>query len=147
MALALNSFRHRHEGIIDFSYKHFPVSAWRRHGFKAAEAAECARAQGRFWPMHDMLIANQDRLSLRHLSEYAESIGLDMGRFGREMEAGSHSPTIRSHIYRGTLAGVRRTPTYFVAGILVDPAGGLRSLFDASQHVLAQRRGAAHPVN
>jgi protein-disulfide isomerase len=138
----LQAFRHHNDGIIDFSYKHFLASSVHRHALQAAEAAECARAQGHFWPMHNLLIANQDRLDLRSLYDYADSLGLDMTRFNAEMDEEKHIPTIRSHTYSGTLAGVRRTPAYLVDGVLVDTLGGLRSLFEDTSHLLQERRGA-----
>ena len=146
VAASLQAFRHRNDGVIDFAYKYFPSSALHRHALQAAEAAECARVQGRFWPMHNALVANQDRLDLNSLYVHAESVGLNMVRFESEMDDETHLPTIRSHIYSGTLAGVRRTPAYFVDGILVDTSGGLRALFDATSDVLVQRRGSGLPI-
>jgi protein-disulfide isomerase len=139
VASSLKSYRHRNAGAISFDYKHFPISALHRHAFQAAEAAECARAQGQFWPMHNLLITNHDRLDIRSLYEYAESLGLDMARFTLEMDEETHVSRIRADIYSGTLAGVRRTPTYLVDGVLVDTAGGLRALFEATQNAAAQR--------
>ena len=140
IAGSLTSFRHQNAGIVSFNYKHFPSPRLHRHAFQAAEAAECARVQGQFWAMHNLLIANQDRLDIRSLYAYAESLGLDMARFASEMDDETHIPGIRNDIYGGTLAGVQRTPTYFVDGVLVDTAGGLRALFEATRSVAAQRR-------
>jgi protein-disulfide isomerase len=140
-AASLQDFRHRNDGVIDFTYKHFPASAPHRHALAAAAAAECARTQGMFWPMHDLLFRSPARLDPRSLYDHARSIGLDMARFEREMDHEAHMPAIRSHVYSGTLAGVRRTPAYFVDGNLVDFSGGLRGLFAATDSVLLQRRG------
>jgi protein-disulfide isomerase len=140
VAASLQTFRHRNEGAIDFHYKHFPFSAVHPHALQAAEAVECARSQGQFWPMHNLLYADQRRLDLRSLYGHAESIGLDMERFNAEMDDEVHIPIIRSHIYSGRLAGVKRTPAYFVDGVLISSSGGLRSLFDAASDASTVRR-------
>jgi protein-disulfide isomerase len=140
VADSIQSYRHQNADLINFKYKHFPVSALHRHAFQAAEAAECARAQGHFWSMHNLLISNQDRLDIRSLYAYAESLGLDMARFTSEMDEETHVPSIRADIYSGTLSGVHQTPTYFVDGVLVDSSGGLRALFEVTRDVAVQRR-------
>jgi len=142
----LQAFRHRNDGIVSFNYKHFPVVASHRQALQAAEAAESARTQGKFWQMHNRLIANSDRLRLDDLYEYADSIGLDMARFTMDMDDGVHVPTIRMHIYGGTLAGVQGTPAYFVDGQRVDSAAGIRSLFETTSLALEERRGAGEYV-
>ncbi len=139
----LQAFRHRNDGVVGFTYKHFPRVALHRHALQAAEAAESARAQGKFWQMHNRLIVNPDRLRLDDLYEYAESIGLDMARFTSDMDDEVHIPTIRNHIYNGTLAGVERTPTYFVDGVRLDGAGGVRSLLEETRLVLVARQGVS----
>jgi protein-disulfide isomerase len=136
----LQAFRHRNDGIVRFTYKHFPRVALHRHALQAAEAAESARAQGKFWQMHNRLIVNPDRLRLDDLYEYAGSIGLDMARFTSDMDDEVHIPTIRNHIYNGTLAGVERTPTYFVDGVRLDGAGGVRSLLEETRLALVARQ-------
>jgi len=143
----LQAFRHRHDGVVSFGYKHFPVVASHRRALQAAEAAESARAQGKFWQMHNRLIINSDRLRLDDLYEYAGSIGLDMARFTSDMEEEAHVTTIRSHIYSGTLAGVQGTPAYFVGGLRVDPRGGVHSLLEATRVALEQLRGTARYAN
>jgi protein-disulfide isomerase len=144
VASSLQSFRHRNADLISFNYKHFPTSV-HRNAWPAAEAAECARAQGKFWSMHNLLITNQTRLDIRSLYEYAESLGLDMARFTSEMDEETYMPTIRADIYSGTLAGVRRTPAYFVDGLLVEPAGGLSVLFETIRRAAARRGHSASP--
>jgi protein-disulfide isomerase len=140
VASSLTSYRHLNANVVRFNYKHFPDSEWHRHAFQAAEAAECARAQGQFWAMHHLLITNQDRLDIRALYAYAESLGLDMARFTMEMDEETHVPSIRADIYGGTLAGVHQTPTYLVDGVLVDTTRGLHALFEAIRNVATQRQ-------
>jgi protein-disulfide isomerase len=141
----LQAFRHRNEGLVSFTYKHFPLLASHRRALQAAEAAESARSQGKFWQMHNRLVANPDKLRLPDLYDFAEVIGLDMEQFTSEMDEEMHVPTIRGHIYSGTLAGVRRTPAYFVDGIRVDCGGGVRALIEMTNLIWARRRAVKRP--
>jgi protein-disulfide isomerase len=138
----LQAFRHRNEGVLTFTYKHFPILSIHRKALQAAEAAESARSQGKFWQMHNRLTANPGSLRLPDLYGYAEGLGLDMEKFSSEMDEEAHVPTIRHHIYSGTLGGVQRTPTYFVDGILVNSAGGVRSLIEATKLACDRQRMA-----
>ena len=104
-AARLQAFRHRNEGPVTFTYKHHPLLSVHRKAFQAAEAAESARSQGKFWQMHNRLISNPGNLRLPELHEYAESIGLDIELFTLEMDEDAHAQTIQGHIYSGTLAG------------------------------------------
>src|SRR5215813_8464511 len=61
---------------VRFAYRHFPLEDVHPHALLAAQAAECASGQGKFWEMHDLLFANQDHLKLRQLQGYAEQLGL-----------------------------------------------------------------------
>jgi protein-disulfide isomerase len=144
-AITLQSLRQRLDHRIRFSYRHFPLASIHPHATQAAEAAECARAQGRFWKMHDLLMANQDRLELQHIYDYAEQAGLDMPRFDTEMDDEVHLPTIHSQMAGGISNGVIRTPAFLVDGILLDSTGGLRALYQATE--TAGSQGAvAHSI-
>ena len=63
-----------------FAYRHFPITSVHPHSAHAAEAADAARAQGRFWAMHDLLYENQDALEDEDLAQYAVALGLDARR-------------------------------------------------------------------
>src|SRR5438034_10486051 len=80
--LLLDRFKDR----IRFVYRHFPLEEVHPHALLAAEAAESAGAQGKFWPMHDMLFDNQAHLKLNQLRNYAERLQLDMTRFSSDMK-------------------------------------------------------------
>jgi hypothetical protein len=68
-----------------FVYRHFQLTTMHPHAQMAAEAAEAAGAQGKFWAMHDVLFENQQRLDAPYLPAYAEALGLDTGRFSTEL--------------------------------------------------------------
>src|SRR6059036_3903656 len=75
-APAVKLLLRRFDGRIRFVYRHFPLEEVHAHALSAAEAAESAAAQGRFWDMHDSLFAHQGELSRRHLHARAEALGL-----------------------------------------------------------------------
>lgn len=121
----------RFEGKVRFAYRHFPLESIHPHALRAAEAAECAAAQGQFWAMHDLLFANQPHLELRHLTAYAERLDLDRARFTAEMDDEVYLQRVREHIDSGLGSHLRATPGFFVNGVIVDVSFGLQSLFDA----------------
>lgn len=121
---------------VRFVYRHFPQETLHPHALRAAEAAECAAAQGRFWAMHDLLFANQDHLQGKHLRQYAEQLELDMARYDAELDDEIYLQRIREHVDGGGRSHLRSTPGFFVNGIIVDVSFGLRSLFDAAEAAL-----------
>lgn len=126
----------RFENQVLFAYRHFPQEAIHPHALRAAEAAECAGAQGRFWTMHDLLFENQLHLEVRHLLAYAETLDLDHARFTAEMDDEVYLQRIREHIDGGRRSQLRATPGFFVNGIIVDVSSGFRTLFDAVESAL-----------
>jgi protein-disulfide isomerase len=95
-------------------YRHFPVTTIHPLAMNAAEAAEAAGAQGKFWEMHDLLFAHQPRFDLDHLRRLAHAIHLQMGQFDREMSTHAHVPEVKRDIRRGIEDGVNGTPTLFI---------------------------------
>jgi len=128
------------EGRIRIVYRHFPLEEVHPHALHAAEAAECAGAQGRFWPMHDLLFDNQSHLKLHDLHRYAERLELDLRRYAAEMEQRVYLQRIREHQQTGRGSGVRATPTFFVDRRIQDVSFGMRSLFDAVEAALRERK-------
>jgi protein-disulfide isomerase len=124
--LLLAEFKDR----IRFVYRHFPLEEVHPHARAAAEAAEGAGAQGKFWPMHDLLFDHQHALKSNHLQDYAQRLELDMARFTAEMTDTVYLQRVREHQQSGTASGVRATPTFFVNGTLHDVSFGIQSLFD-----------------
>ena len=89
-----------------FAFRHFPLTSVHPHAEHAAEAAEAAGEQAAFWPMHEMLFANQDALDDESLAEYAAALGFDEIRFIREVVSGAHAHRIREDFRSGVRAGV-----------------------------------------
>lgn len=118
-------------------YRHFPLTNVHPHAEPAAEAAEAAGAQGRFWAMHDMLYEHQDALDAEDLLAYAQAIGLDVPRFVRELADGTHRPRVREDFMSGVRSGVNGTPTFYVNGVRHEGPADLQSLLSSIQHVRA----------
>ena len=119
------------EGKVSFVFRHYPLEGVHPHAELAAEAAECAGEQGKFWEMHDLLFDNQARLRKSQLRGYAERLGLDMVRFDAELDDHVYLQRVREHLKNGTESGVRSTPGFFVGGRIQDVSFGLDALFKA----------------
>jgi protein-disulfide isomerase len=105
---------------LRFVFRHFPLSETHPHALQAAEAAEAAGAQGKFWPMHELLFENQNELGRVHLLRYAKHLGLDLEAFERDLEAHTFLAHIRDDLESGIHSGVNGTPTLFINGIRYD---------------------------
>jgi protein-disulfide isomerase len=119
-----------------FVFRHFPQVEIHPHAELAAEAAEAAAAQGKFWPMHHALFKQTHHLGLPALAGYAESIGLDMLRFNAEMADRIYTQRVQEHRRAGTRIGLRATPTFLLNGAIVDVSFGLDHLEAAIQRAL-----------
>jgi protein-disulfide isomerase len=104
-------------GKAKLVYKHFPLVAHPRAKM-AAIAAEAAHEQDKFWPMHDILFANQTALEDKDIYRYAERIGLDMAKFKASYEARKGEKIVESDRAHGEDLGLEGTPTVFVNGRL-----------------------------
>ena len=105
---------------LRFVFRNFPLGEIHPHAVRAAETAEAAAAQGKFWEMHDALFEHQRALDDPHLLQYAKTIGLDVERVRRELEAGTHADRVQSDFRSGVRSGVNGTPTFFVNGERLD---------------------------
>ena len=127
----VRGLRRRLGDRLRFVFRAFPLTRIHAHAQAAAEAAEAAAAQGRFWEMHDRLFEARRRLGEADLRGYAEEIGLDVGRFESEMEEHAHASRVREDLRSGLRSGVRRTPTFFIDGLRHDGSGGFETLLAA----------------
>ena len=139
-AVTLSAFRRQYAKQVRFIYRHFPQAFMHPLAAQAAEAAECARAQGRFWQIHELLMSNQHRLELRDLCDYADRAGLNQRRFDIEMDEETHLSVVQGHISSAVAHHVRGTPSYVVDGLLIDTTNGLQPLFQAAEHAIIQQR-------
>ena len=109
------------EGKIKLVFKHFPLS-FHQYSQKAAEAAEAANAQGKFWEYHDKLYSKNSMIDESVLIQIAEEIGLDVYRFKVELNAGVYADSVKKDLEEGLKAGVDSTPSFLVDGKLISGA-------------------------
>ncbi len=129
-------------------FRNFPLGQIHPHAEKAAEAAEAAGAQGRFWDMHDTLFERQDALELEDLVAYAQELGLDLDRFQLELLQSTYAPRVRQDFLSGVRSGVNGTPTFFINDIRHDGPWDLESLalaITASSNLHLARGRGEHP--
>jgi protein-disulfide isomerase len=120
-----------------FAYRHFPLVEIHQYAEPAAEAAEAAGAQRRFWQMHDLLFENSPELDGAHLLMFANTLRLDTDRFIRDVAGHGYLPRIREDIESGVASGVRGTPTFFINGVRHQGGYDLETMREALQ--LARR--------
>ncbi|HJZ54095.1 MAG TPA: thioredoxin domain-containing protein [Gemmataceae bacterium] len=99
---------------VRFVFRNFPLATIHPHAEGAAEAAEAARAQGQFWPMHDLLFEHQEALGDEDLVGYGSALGLDESRFVGELTEHVHAVRVREDFMGGVRSGVNGTPTFFI---------------------------------
>ncbi|MBM0239984.1 DsbA family protein [Micromonospora sp. ATA32] len=100
--------------LVRLVYRHFPIDNIHPYAESAAEAAEAAGQQGRFWPMHDWLYEHQDQLDPVHLSLAVEQLGLRPEEVAAEVERHAHADRVRQDFVGGIRSGVNGTPTLFL---------------------------------
>jgi protein-disulfide isomerase len=102
-------------GKIRYVFRHFPLERLHPLALRASEAAECAFQQGKFWPMHLQLFANQQALAEPDLTRSAQALGVNMSSYQVCMAAQLKSPTrVRQDQTEGARAGITGTPTFFI---------------------------------
>jgi protein-disulfide isomerase len=116
-------------------FRHFPLTTVHPHAEQAAEAAEAAGAQGRFWAMHDRLFEYQPQLDFPDLLAHAAYLGLDIDRFERELIERVHAPKVREDFMSGVYSGVSGTPTFFINGLRHDGPWDFATLLAALQRM------------
>jgi len=135
-APAVKLLLERFPGRVRFAFRHFPLEEVHPHALAAAEVAEIAAAQGRFWPMHDLLFEHQLHLKAADLRGYAGRLQLDMTRYTAELDDHIYLQRIREHVRSGRASGVRGTPAFFVNRTIQDVSFGMHRLFDAVEAAL-----------
>jgi protein-disulfide isomerase len=118
----LKRLRENYGDRVRIVWKDFPLTAIHPEAFKAAEAGQCAREQGKFWEYHDRLFANQQALQTESLKKYAADTGLDTAKFGACLDTAKYSDRVQEQMGIGARLGVSSTPTVFVNGRLVSGA-------------------------
>ena len=102
---------------LRIAYRHYPYSGIHKHAQQAAEAAEAAGAQRKFWEMHTLLFEHQDALREKDLIRYAGQLRLDVERFRRELKGETYADRVRGNFRAGVQNGVFSTPGLFLNGV------------------------------
>lgn len=102
---------------LRFVFRHFPLSELHPYAVPAALVAESAARQGKFWEMHNLLFAHQEKLGHESFIGYAEMLHLDIPQFMEGLESEEVAHKIRDDFVSGLQSGVRRTPTFYINGL------------------------------
>jgi protein-disulfide isomerase len=115
--LILKKIQKALDNKLRFVFRHFPLTQIHPFAEPAAEAAEAAGSQGKFWEMHDLLFENQQALDPENLVGMAVELDLDIPRFVRELDDGIYGERVREDFMSGVRSGVNGTPTFFINGV------------------------------
>jgi protein-disulfide isomerase len=121
---------------VRLAFRNFPLAQIHPRAQLAAEAAESAALQGRFWEMHDTVFEHQDRLEVQDVIGYAAALRLDLQRFGTDLSQHTCAPRVREDFLSGIRSGVNGTPTFFVNGVRHNGSYDLGSLIAALRSAL-----------
>ena len=124
-------------GKVRFVFRDYPLP-FHEHAEKAAEASHCAEAQGKYWPMHDAMFSNQDKLDEAGLKGLAKDTGLDVAKFTTCLDSGSMKDAVAANRKAGSEAGVSGTPHFFVNGHSINGAQPYEAFKTAIDHELAK---------
>ncbi|HEX5410908.1 MAG TPA: thioredoxin domain-containing protein [Terriglobia bacterium] len=108
--------REKYGDRIRFAFREYPLVNVHAESEKAAEAAECAGQQGKFWQAVDMLYDHQQDLSPPALNRYAGEMGLDSQKFVACLQKGEMASRVDQDLTDGRALGVHATPTFFING-------------------------------
>jgi protein-disulfide isomerase len=121
-----------YKGKVRIAFKQLPLP-FHDKAHLAAEAALAANEQGKFWPYHDKLFANQQALDRPALEKYAEELGLNMARFRGALDSGKFKDKVDSDAKEGAAVGATGTPTFFINGTKIvgaQPFDKFKSVID-----------------
>jgi protein-disulfide isomerase len=110
------SLLEKYPGKIKVVYRDFPLEKIHPLARRAAEAARCARDDGKFWEYHDVLFAQSPKLAPEELKQYAVQVGLDPAKFDACLASGVHRADVQSDIDEGERLGITATPMFFING-------------------------------
>jgi protein-disulfide isomerase len=125
-------------GDLRYVWRHLPLTDVHPHALLAAQGAEAAALQGKFWPMHDQLLDHQGALAARDLARYADVIGLDPEAFRRDLASRIGEAKIAADVDSADLSDVSGTPTFFINGKRHYGAYDIGTLSDAVRAARAQ---------
>lgn len=117
---------------LRFVFRHFPRNSIHPHASAAAEAAEAAADQGKFWEMHQLLFQHQKELGEVDLGHLALTLGLELYKFEASRSSERHRQRIRDDYESGLRSGVKKTPTLYINGRRFDGAIDAKAIVAAA---------------
>jgi len=129
---------------LRFAFRNFPITQSHPHAQHAAEAAESAAAQNKFWEMHDYLYEHQPALDDKHLEMYAGELGLDLNKFINEMSNHVYLSRIREDFLSGVRSGVNGTPCFFINGKRYDDSWDIETFTERLENIANSKRSDTH---
>jgi protein-disulfide isomerase len=136
-AVIVNRVKAKYGDRVQFAYRHFPLS-FHPNAKTAAEYAQCAHEQGKFWEMHDAIFENQREIAGEGIKERASQAGLDMGELQTCLASGRASKAVDEDMQKGREVGVEGTPTFYVNGRTLEAGLSEQALSDAIDAELAR---------
>jgi protein-disulfide isomerase len=113
---------------LRFVFRNFPQTRIHAYAQRAAEAAEAAGGQGKFWEMHDYLYEHQQTLDAENLMQAAVALGLDRVKFSRDVAEHVYVDRVQQDVQSGIDSGVGGTPTLFINGVRNDDEDDFETL-------------------
>lgn len=139
----VNELLERFGDQLAFVFRHMPLPDLHPRAPFAAEAAEAAAAQGRFWEMHDRLFEHQHQLADAELRAHAEAVGVaDAARFDAELRDRVYEARVAEDLESGGRSGVPSTPRFFVNGLIHLGSASYAELMEAISEELEVSRGS-----
>jgi protein-disulfide isomerase len=126
---------------LRFVFRHFPLNNVHRNASTAAQAAEAAGVQGKFWEMHDVLFKHQQDLEYGDVNHYALQIGLDPYRFESDVSSERFAKRVTEDFRSGVRSGVNGTPTFFINDARYDGENEYEPLLAAIRAAMDDGRG------
>jgi protein-disulfide isomerase len=143
---SLKQVEEKYAGKVRIVFRDFPLTQIHPNAAKAAEAGACANDQGKFWPMHDKLFANQTKLGVPDLKQHATDLGLDAEAFGACLDSGKHAADIEKSLEEGQRLGLSGTPSFFINGRLLVGAQPYEGFAQVIDEELERTTPAAAPA-
>lgn len=128
VAPIIDQLRERFGDRLRYVFRHFPITSAHPDAQLAAEAAEAAAAQGKFWEMHNRIFEYEGPLYRQYLIRFAEELDLDVERFERELDEHVYADRVREDFLSGVRSGANGTPAFFLNRVRYDGAWDLDSL-------------------
>ena len=138
-ATVVDELLSRYCGKLRLVFRHFPLIDKHPRAWPAAEAAEAAGAQGRYWEMHRLLLVSQPRLGEEDLRDCARQLYLDMVQFQSALAQGTYADRVSRDVLSGKQSGVEGTPTYFINGARLKGPDDLTGLVTAVEKALGHK--------